>query len=85
MCYLLPVLKLPRAYKKMQAVDCKIRGSGVDKKNDDTFELLAIFNQGSKDVTKASLLLLPHLFCSKKIHTGMYVKTKTDTSIFDSH
>jgi hypothetical protein len=41
----------------MQAVDCKIKGCGVAKKNDDTFELLAVFNQSSKDVNKASLLL----------------------------
>jgi len=38
----------------------------MDKKNDDTFELLSIFNQSSKDVNKASLLLLFHLFCRKK-------------------
>jgi len=56
-CYLFSVLNLPRAYKKMQAFDCKIRGCGVAKKNDDTFELLAVFNQSSKDVNKASLLL----------------------------
>ena len=62
MCYLLSVLNLPRAYKKTQAVDCKIRGCGVDKKNEDTFEMLAIFNQSSRDVNKTSLLPPFHLF-----------------------
>jgi len=60
---MLSVLNLPRVYKKTHAVDCKIRGYGVDKKNDDTFELLAVFNQSSKDINKASLLLPFHLFC----------------------
>jgi hypothetical protein len=66
----------------MQAVDCKIRGCGVAKKNDDTFELLAVFRVVETSTKRLYFCLS---FYWKTIHAGLAVKTTMDTSIFDFH